>query len=173
MVNQCSIRTRDSLPLKRLANMPGKLSQRIDTFIPQFLPMIFNQKEPVPSPRDITRHSTIIAHLHTHIFGIAISRHIVNSNPTIRKQFCRHHTYRRLDAMQAWLDAPQKSQRRDEADGAMPTHSQIGNVVEENNTSTTNGVPWFAEQRTNDHIRPPWLVDDSRTEPIEALTKYC
>src|SRR6266567_5531417 len=111
MVDQRTLSTSDPSTFERFTDTPGKFRQCFDALTLQFLPMIFDKKEPVPSPGNVTCHLTMTCNLNAHIFGIAISGHVVNRDATILKQFCRHHSYRCLDAVLARLDATQMSKR--------------------------------------------------------------
>ena len=58
------------------------------------------------------------------------------------------------------------SQGRHHANRAMSAHSQVTDIVEEENASGTAGVHRIAEQRTDQHIRTPWFVDHRGTEIV-------
>src|SRR5438270_10746758 len=107
MVDQRPLGPSDPSMFERFTDTPGKFRQCFDAFTLQLLPMIFDKKEPVPSPGNVTCHLTMTNNLNAHIFGIAISRHVVNCDATILKQVCRHHSYRCLDTVLARLDATQ------------------------------------------------------------------
>jgi len=62
-------------------------------------------------------------------------------------------------------------ERCDQTDRAVPAHPQVAHIVEEDDAEPAIGAVGFDEQRANDRIRAPRLVDDGRTIGIEVPLK--
>ena len=71
----------------------------------------------------------------------------------------------------AGLDASEMRERSHEADGAVPAHAEIADVVEENHAGLAGRIRRIAEQRADDGVRSARLVDDRGAEAIEVLRK--
>src|SRR5581483_3224803 len=124
-------------PCKRLANAPAKLGQRLDAFEAQILLVVFDKEKPVATPGDISRDAPISSDLDAYTFGIAVTGHIMNRDATILQQFHSDHAYRGLDAVCTLSDTTQVGECGDQSNGAMSTHAQVGDVIEEDHASRT------------------------------------
>src|SRR5262249_19644699 len=65
----------------------------------------------------------------------------------------------RLNAVLSGLDPVEISQSGDKANGAVPAHSEIADVVEENDAGGTCWVQRFTKQRAHHHIGSTRFID--------------
>ncbi len=81
-------------------------------------------------------------------------------------QHCAHYSDRGLDLVFAGTDASQIGEGDDEPDRPVPAHSQIADVVKEDNAGGTRGIHRFAQQGAHDDIRAPRLIHYRGAEVI-------
>ena len=77
----------------------------------------------------------------------------------------------RFDAMVTRLDPAQVRQRDDQADGAVPAHAEIADVVEKDDPGDAGRVFRFEQQRADHHVRTARFIHDGRAKVIERLLK--
>src|SRR5919199_1637489 len=148
-----------SRTIKRRADAPGKVRQMLDLFEAQILPMIVDQEEPVAAPGHVSGDLPIPLDLDGDLLCMTKAGHIIDSHAPIFEEARRHRTHRRFNAMLAHADPAKIGERGHEADGAMAAHSQVGNVVEENDARGAGRIARFAEWCPNQDIRPARLVN--------------
>src|SRR5438874_10135126 len=68
--------------------------------------------------------------------------------------------------MLSGTDSAHVRQCRNQADAAVPAHTEIADVIEENNARDAGGIRRLCEQAAYCHIGAARLVYDSRTKPI-------
>ena len=83
----------------------------------------------------------------------------------------RDHADGGLDPMVARLDASQISQRDHQADGAVPAHAEVADIVEEDDARGASWVGRFAQQRAHRHVGTARLVDHRRAIHVEVASK--
>jgi hypothetical protein len=59
----------------------------------------------------------------------------------------------------------------DEADGAVATHAEVADVIEEDDAGGAGGVDGCAEQGADEDVGAAGLVDDGGAEPIVRFAK--
>src|SRR5579862_5047595 len=133
--------------------------------------MVANEEEPVASPGDVTSHLAITRNFNFHIGGEAIARNIIHSDFAARVQDGANGSDWCLDAVLAGLDAIQKGEGRDEANGAVTAHAEIADIVKEDDASCAGGIDRVAKQRANDYVGTARFVDDGRTKTIVLAAK--
>jgi hypothetical protein len=73
--------------------------------------------------------------------------------------------------MLAGADPSEVGECSHKADCAMPTHSKVSDVVEEDYGGRGFRIDGFAEERANNDFRAAWFTDDSAPEVIEFAAK--
>ena len=86
----------------------------------------------------------------------------------------RGHVARRgFESVGARLDLLQVGQRLDDANQAVPAHSQVADIVEENYPGDRLRIDWFLQQCPHEPIAAPWLVNQRRAQPIVFSFQDC
>ena len=129
------------------------------------------KKEPVASPGDIAADLAIVGHFDFQVRGEAIARNVVHGDFAVRVQNGAHGSDGSLDAVLAGLDAIQKGEGRDEADGAVTTHAEVSNIIKEDDAGGAGGINGIAEQRADDYVGASRLVHDCGTKIIVLAAK--
>src|SRR5215470_2465259 len=77
-----------------------------------------------------------------------------------------------LDAHDARADLAEMRQRCNEPDRAVPAHADVADVVEEDDAEVTGAVRRTAQQRPDDGVGAPRLVNDRRAPTIVLVAKH-
>jgi hypothetical protein len=59
----------------------------------------------------------------------------------------------------------------DQANGPVPTHSQIADIIEVDHARSARSVHRFAQQRTNNNVRAARFVHNRRAKGIVLVAK--
>src|SRR5437588_77225 len=100
------------------------------------------------------------------VTGDVMDRHF----PTFM-QLCGYRAYRGFDAVFPGMNPAHIRQRHHQSDGAVPTHAQVADVVEEDNARRARPVDRFAEQSSNNDIRSSRFIHYGRPNVIIAIPK--
>src|SRR5690348_3543451 len=73
--------------------------------------------------------------------------------------------------MLARLDTTEMCQRNDQANGSMTAHSEITDVVEENDACDATSIVRLAKEGPHHYIRSARFVDHGRTKAIVLLAE--
>jgi hypothetical protein len=76
-------------------------------------------------------------------------------------------TYWRFDQMLSRSDSAHVSESGYEADGSVAAHSEVSDIVEEDDSGGGCGIDWFAEECSDDDLGSAGFADDSAAEMIE------
>ena len=80
-----------------------------------------------------------------------------------------HRAHRRLDAVLPRRDAAQFGQRAHHADGAVPAHAQVADVVEEDDARRVFRLVGIEEESPDDDVRTSGLENDAASEVVVAF----
>src|SRR5262249_3164071 len=97
---------------------------------------------------------------------MAVTRHIADGHLARIMEPTGHHADRRFDAMLSWPEPSQVGQRVDQADGAVPAHAEIADVVEEDDAGGARSHRWQAEQSADENIRAARFGDHGGTKGV-------
>ena len=78
---------------------------------------------------------------------------------------------RSFDFVFTGVDAIHEGESGDEADGAVATHSEVSDVVKEDDSGGTSGIDGFAEQGSDDHVGTARFVDDGGAKIVVPGSK--
>src|SRR5690348_5421847 len=115
--------------------------------------MIVDEKKPVAAPRYITRDWSDPGHEHCDAGTMTITPHVRNLDLTVFVKVGHDGSDGRLDAMSAWFDAAEVSQRGDDTDRAVAAHAEVSDIVEEQHAGHATVVDWCAQQRADERFR--------------------
>jgi hypothetical protein len=76
-----------------------------------------------------------------------------------------------FDGDSARLKLAKVRESGDEADGAVATHADEADVVEEDDAELVGGVGWFAEKCADDGVVAARFVDDGGAEAVVGLAE--
>src|SRR5690349_23199572 len=151
--------------------MPCIIYQPIEIFEVQFVRRRFDQKEPVPSPRHIPCDSSDARNVDGRALSMTVTRHVPNCYLSASVQLRRNNANRRFQPVQAGFDSSEVSERNYHADGSMPAHAQIADIVEEYDTRGTAWVFRCTQHGPNQGVRSARLIHDRGTKRVEAVAK--
>ena len=101
----------------------------VDVFEIEIFARVMCEKEPIPTPCNVARNA-----VDGDILREPVARNVLHRNRAIVVQLRGDDSDRRLDSMRAFLDATEVRERGNDADGAVPAHSQVADVIEEDDT---------------------------------------
>src|SRR5512146_3400836 len=133
--------------------------------------MITDEKEPVPAPCDLTLQAPYARHSDWDRSAIPVTQNVVNHNRTAREEFGLNFSYRRFDAMLAWLDAAKMCQRANHSDCSVSTHPQVADVIKEDHASCAFRVGRRAKQSAHNNLRAARLTGNARTKLVVFVAK--
>lgn len=76
-----------------------------------------------------------------------------------------------VDGVGAGVDLTQKGQRGDEPNGAVATHAEVADIVEEHDAEISSGVMWWAEVCPDDDIVATGFEDDAGAQVVVMLAE--
>jgi hypothetical protein len=171
VVDLCALGTANSGGSERLPDLPGEMDELVKVRSCNRVGMMFDQKKPVSSPRNIASHHTESGHFDIDGSGPAVARYVFESHSAIFAQDDSHNAYRCFYAVSAGLDPAQIRERSYDTDGSMPAHTQTSAVVEENDAGGAVCTGGLAEQRPHHRFRATRFGDQSPAEGFVILLK--
>ena len=149
-----------ALAINRLANLPSHLCEKLDLRQLQRPRMGFNQEEPVTSPRDIAPNRSQPRNLDANLGGLPITRNIGEGDSSIRVQRRRHRAHRGIQEMVTGFDSAQVGEGHHQANGPMTAHSEVSDVVEENDAGHCLGTRGWNQKGSYHDIGTPGFIND-------------
>ena len=73
--------------------------------------------------------------------------------------------------MRGGLDSAQVGEGDNESDHAMPAHAEVADIVEEDDARDARLVAWLHQQRADQHVRAPRLVNHGRSKAVVLLAE--
>lgn len=128
--------------------------------------MIVDEKKPVSTPGDVADDRAASGYLDLNIRGTAVAWDIVNGDVSVVMQDGLDFAYRGFDFVCASVESVHVGERGDESDGAVPAHSEVADIVEEDHARGAVAIDWIAKQTSDDNVRTTGLGDDGRAERI-------
>ena len=104
--------------------------------------------------------------------GRPVARDIVEGDPTVWMEDCGDKTDRSLETMDTGSDPTEVMKTRNHPDGTVATHSEIPDVVEEENPSKGFRKRGWDQQSPYENIGTPWLIDDGGSVGVEAVPEF-
>jgi hypothetical protein len=133
--------------------------------------MISDQEKPVPSPSHIAVYFAVPWYLDCHIRSAAITGNVIDRYLAAFVKDRAHRSDWRLDPVLAGRNLHHVRQRGDQPDGPVTTHTQITDVIEEDNAGGAGAVGRLAEQPPHHDIGTPRLVHHGRTKIVVPSAK--
>src|SRR5581483_3353037 len=124
------------------------------------------QIKPVSAPGNISGHCSIFRNIDRNRIAITVADYVLHSNFSAWVQSRAHHSHRRFDAVFSRLNSSHVRQSRHHPYRAVPAHSQIADIVKEDDSRSTAGVGRRNQQRANEYVRSAWFVDHGRSKPV-------
>ena len=94
-----SVATRNPGCMQGLTDCPGKIRQCLNIFEHKLDPVIFDEKEPIPSPCDVAVYHTVRWNCDCDAGSRAIARDVLYRHFSTFVQGCCDHAHRCLDTM--------------------------------------------------------------------------
>src|SRR5690606_24272663 len=123
------------------------------------------------APGDVALDLPDAGHLHFGIGNEAIALDVVDGYLAVDMQGDTHYTDRCLDQVLTRLNAALMRQRPGQADGAVATHAQIADIVEEDHARAATRIGGFQQQRTDHRVRSARLAGDGAAPMIVAVAE--
>src|SRR5579884_3426005 len=131
VIDLAAIAARDTVAVQGLPDPPGDFGEAVDILKGDALPVIVDQEKPVAAPGDIASDPAVAIHFHHHLPGGPKAGNILHRHLARIVECGFHNAYGRLNPVLAGLDSTQVSQSRHQPDRAVAAHSQISDIVEE------------------------------------------
>src|SRR3984885_15175390 len=123
------------------------------------------------APGDVARDGAVAGHLDCNFRGRARAGDVYYSDFAGFMKRRGDRAHRGFDAMIAVSDFPQVRQRGDQSDGAVHTHAEISNVVEENYASGAGRIGGLAENSADNHFGAARFIGERAAEIIGIEAK--
>ena len=99
-----------------------------------------DQEEPVPSPSDIAGHRAVAGDIELDAGGVTVAGNVGDGDATVGVQHRPDFPYRGFDAVGAGLNSAQMGEGCDQANGAVAAHSQVADIIKEDDAGGTGRV---------------------------------
>jgi len=129
--------------------------------------MVSDEKEPVAGPGDVSFELSVTGDIYGNGGSKTIAWDICDGDAAIFVEVSRNGAYWRLDAMFSRGDSAHVCEGCYETDGSVAAHSEVSDIVEEDDSGCGFGIDWFAEERSDDDFGSAGFADDSAAEMIE------
>lgn len=133
--------------------------------------LVLDEEKPIPSPGDVATHGAPAGDIDRDGSGFAVARDIRDFHGAIIAQGCHDDPDGGVDPVCADADFPQMRERHGEADGAVNTHVEGGEVVEKNHAARAVRLVGFAEQGADHRLVPTRFVANRAAEPVVILAQ--
>jgi hypothetical protein len=152
MINLFSIAPGNIVRTEGLSYRPGESCELFNILEQQFHVVILDKKEPVPSPSHVTPHSPVSRDKNVHVCGFPITYDVVDCYLAVFMQNRTHSSNGRLDQVPARGNLHHVRQCDNEPDCPMTAHSQVANVIKEDDTGRAGRIRWIAEKATYHNV---------------------
>src|ERR1700761_6957170 len=132
---------------------------------------MFGEEKPVSAPCNVAYHSAMPWHFDGDMLQMAITWNIFYPNAAIAVQSCADHAHGGFNLVRSRPNASEMGESCHYADGAMPAHAQISNIVEEDDSGCVAAIGGFPQKRSHQNIRTARFVHHSRPEAVEFSRK--
>jgi len=129
--------------------------------------VVLDEKEPVAAPGDVSFELPVTGDVYGNGGSKTIAWDVRDGDPAIFVEMGRNSAYWGFDLMLSRADSAHVSESRDEADGSVAAHSEVSDIVEEDDSGGGCGIDWFAEECADDDFGSAGFTDDSAAEMIE------
>ncbi len=178
MVDVGAVFATNSCAFQRVTNATAEVHERLDVGERKLLAVIRHQEKPVSSPRDVAGHGSIARHADGHGPRESETSHVGDRHAPVFVELGGDDADRRFDPVLSGRNAPDARQRDDEPDHAVPAHSEVANVVEEDDARRATRIDGLAEEGADHDVRAARLGDDRgavvivfRTQPLHAFAE--
>ena len=104
--------------------------------------------------------------------GRPVARDIVEGDPTVWMEDCGDKTDRSLETMDTGSDPTEVMKTRNHTNGAVAAHSQISDVVEEEDPTQSFRKRRWNKKGAHENIGTPRLIDDGGSVGVEAVPEF-
>src|SRR5664279_2916490 len=120
-------------------------SPRIGGQLVQLLPiqrvaMLVSQEEPVSSPSHISANLAVTLHVHNCVVSEPVAGDVPNRDFAVLVKLGGHDPGGGFNPVVSCEDAAHPGKARNQPDGPVPTHPEVADVVEEDDTCNARGV---------------------------------
>lgn len=161
----------DLLPGQLLADSPGELRKGVDVFESDFHTVILDEEEPIAAPSDVACEFSVAGNIHSDICSAAVTGDVFDGDFAVGMETRGDFANGRFDVMTSWRKFPQIGERDEQADGAVPTHSEVTDIIKKDDPGGRGGILGFAEKRADDSIRATRLVYHGGAEGVKLVAK--
>ena len=162
---------RDAFALQSFTHAPSEIGERFGTRQVQHLPVVLHQVKPVATPSDIASDRAMTRYIHRDALGVPPSRNVAHGHFARGQKLGGYYANRRFNAVFTGRQFAKPSQRGDEPDGAVATHVQVADIVEEDDASSASGVRGWREQGAYHHVAPARFVHYRRAKVVVLLAE--
>lgn len=171
MIDFLAIVAGDAVFRERLADRPCERREFVDISQRQTERVIVHEKEPVSSPGYVADDWAVSGYFDLNICGTAMAGNVVDGDVAIGVEGRFDLSYGRFDLVCAWRNALHVGEGGDESDGAVATHAQVADIVEEDDAGGAVAVHRCAEESADDDVGTARFGDDCRAEGIVIAAK--
>src|SRR5215467_8133802 len=107
--------------------------------------MMAHQKEPVSTPRDVTMHITITWNVYLDVRCTVVTGNVVHRYLPTFVQDRGHHADRCVNPVLSWSNPVHIRQRRNQPNSSVAAHTEIADVIKEDDACGAFRVQRFAE----------------------------
>src|SRR5579859_399270 len=162
----------EALGIDGQSNLPGEAGEPLDVRQCQWLAMVFDEEEPIPTPGDVAFDLTKTRHIDAEALFLAPTGNIVEGHLAVFVERSGDDPNGRLDPVRPGPDAPQVGEGGQQTDGSMAAHAQVADVVEKDDPRDARGVLGFDQDGADDHNRAARFLDDRRADMVVSLAEF-
>src|ERR1700722_7263236 len=133
--------------------------------------MLAHEKKPVSSPGHIAPHLAVSGDFDCNICRAAITCDIVDSDLATFVQNRTDGAHRSFNFVLSRTDALHVSQCRNQTNGPVTAHTQVADIIKEDDTRSASGIQRIAKQRAHHNVGSPRLVHYGRAKIIVLPAK--
>src|SRR6266702_2649573 len=160
VIDLCAVRAGNAGGSESLAHLPRECRELLNMIDEKLERMLFNQKEPVASPRHISVKGTVPWHVNRNPRAMTIRINIPDGDFAVFCQRNSHVSDGSFKEMLPQTDSAEIGERGCHPDHAMTAHTQIPSVVEENHACCRRGVNRFNHQCADQYIGPTRFAEN-------------
>ena len=134
VIDQASVCSGDLLILEGLTDGGCEGSEFVEMIEADRWPLISDEEKPIAAPSDVAGDGAVAGNVDRLVFSEAIGRHVGYSDGSVGRECRSDDANRSFNAVIAGFNLSEVFQSFDEANGAMETAVEAGDVVEENDS---------------------------------------
>src|SRR5215469_12847993 len=144
MVDFVAMVAGDTRALERLAHRPGEVGKRFHVLQRELETMLFHEKKPVAAPGHVAAHLAESRNIDRDFPSLAVARNIAHGYFPGLVESCGDDSNRRFYLVFSRLNAAHVRKRNHQADGAVTAHTEIADVIKEDDSCRGRPINGFA-----------------------------